>query len=132
MSASAPSSVRRWLALAVAAALAVGLLYAALSATVLHGEVTASSLTRSVEGTIDAGGRIYDDGVYGCAPSGPGSSGVWTCAVPSADSGLVTYRVVVERGGSCWEARAALSDLEAVSGMPKRASGCVRRLQLGF
>lgn len=129
---SAPSSTRHWLVLAVAVAgFAAGLLYAVLSATVLHGEVTASSLSQSVEGSIDVGSRIYGDDSYGCTASTRGGPGVWTCAVPDADSGIVDYRVTVD-DGSCWEARLASSDPDQASGMPQRASGCVRRLQLGF
>ncbi len=128
---SAPPVSRRWLGRCAAAGLAVCVLYAVLSVTVLHGEVTASSLSQSVDGAIDVGGRIYGDDSYGCAPTERAGPRVWTCTVPDADSGIVEYRVTVD-DGSCWEARLASSDPDQTGGMPKRASGCVRRWQLGF
>lgn len=128
---SAPSVSRRWLGRCAAAVLAACVLYAVLSFTVLHGEMTASSLAQSVDGAIDVGSRIYGDDVYGCTPTESAGPRAWTCTVPDADSGIVEYRVTVD-DGSCWKARLASSDPDQISGMPKRASGCVRRWQLGI
>ena len=59
----------------------IPIVYAVLSATVLHGSVDGDSLGRSVEREIGAGPRIYDDG-YGCQPQG--GARTWNCAVPTA------------------------------------------------
>lgn len=102
--------------------------YAVLSATALHGSVDARSLATSVERVVNVGSRIYDDDTYGCRRT----RGDWECVVPNSDSGVAAYRVTVQPRSSCWQARVIGTDPEIVGGMPKTASGCVRRWELGF
>jgi hypothetical protein len=102
--------------------------YAVLAATKLHGSVDAHSLAASVERVVDVGGRIYDDDGYGCKRD----RGAWECVVPNSDSGVAGYRVTVQPGTSCWQARIIGTDPEIIGGMPKTASGCVRRRESGF
>lgn len=124
-----PSPVSRGRLLAAAAAIcavtvAVGAL---LAATTLHGPVEAQSLATSVERILDVG-RVYADDAYGCTPS----QGGWDCVVPDKDSGVAGYRVTVRPGTSCWQARLIGRNPETTAGMPRTASGCVRRRELGF
>ncbi len=107
-------------------------LYAVLAVSVLHGEVDSDSLARSLEQEVGAGDHIYADIDYGCHRESGRRPRVWTCVVPNADSGVVDYRVEVQRGASCWTAIIASSDAEAGAGMPKRAGGCVRRWEVGW
>jgi hypothetical protein len=103
--------------------------YTVLSGTVLHGSVDAHSLSKSVERVVDVGSRVYDDG-YGCEQVR--GSAAWECVIPDSDSGIVGYRVAVRPGTSCWDARILATDRESMAGMPKTASGCVRRWEWGL
>ena len=104
----------------VLGAVALLVLAAALSALVLHGPVDGRSLQRSVE--FEAGSLQQAD--RGCRRGS--RPRVWRCEVDDAQSsGIVAYRVVVERGGSCWTARR----VGRAGGSPARIAGCVMRWQ---
>jgi len=99
--------------------------YALLARYLLHGPVSASRLFVSVAQASDSGGGSV--GAPGlcrriAAPRG------WLCQVPDRRAyGVVSYRVGIRCGGSCWAAQ--ITDDYTESGMPKRVDGCVHRWQ---
>jgi hypothetical protein len=117
---------RKRIGVLAGAAVLTFMAYALLAATVLNGPVTAGPLATSVNRTIDVGSQIYDD-AYGCRPDGRART--WVCNVPDSDSGVVSYRVTVRTGTSCWDARLLNKHPEQTAGMPDTATGCVRRWQ---
>jgi hypothetical protein len=94
-----------------------------MAANVLHGEVTPRTLFLSVENESGGGNPFGDDRHEVCHPV-PAPPRAWTCAVedPGGSGGAVTYRAVMQRDGSCWDARAVD---RFSSTLPSKISGCV-------
>ena len=107
-------------AIAGVLALVAAPVVAVLCALVVHGPVTARSVSVSLERQL-GNERVYDSG-YGCRRAGTS----WRCAVPDGDSGIAAYAVAVRRGSSCWDARLTTRGESAV-GMPPTVSGCAHR-----
>jgi hypothetical protein len=66
--------------------------------------------------------KTYEEpgGGYGCRRV-RGTARTWDCVVPDSDSGVMSYRVTVRRGSSCWDGRRRF----ARDSRANRLSGCV-------
>jgi hypothetical protein len=67
--------------------------------------------------------RTYEEpgGDYGCRRVRD-TERTWDCVLPNYDSGVMSYRVTVRRGSSCWQGRR----LFARHSRRNQLSGCVK------
>jgi hypothetical protein len=99
-----------------------------LTAMVVLAVVVWTHLPAKVEGpalyrSVREEARTYEEpgGEYGCRRV-PNTERTWDCVVPNSDSGVMSYRVTVRRGSSCWQGRR----LFARRIQRNRLSGCVK------